>query len=75
MRAYQCHKVVEAGKITDIARGQTSRLFFEDGDYADVTMEWMSRHKPVRGGYFVRYLDGYESYSPKHAFEVGYEPL
>ena len=27
---------------------------------------------PVIGDYFVRYADGYESWSPRKAFEEGY---
>lgn len=32
----------------------------------------MAKHKPVAGGYFVVYEDGYESFSPAKAFEEGY---
>jgi hypothetical protein len=37
-----------------------------------VSGEFMSKHKPVAGGYFVVYEDGYESFSPAQAFEEGY---
>lgn len=38
----------------------------------DVTSEWMEKHSPQVGGYFVVYEDGYTSYSPAKAFVEGY---
>ena len=40
-----------------------------------VTRAFMARHQPEVGGYFVRYEDGYESFSPAAAFESGYTRL
>ncbi len=37
-----------------------------------VSEEWVSKHSPQTGGYYVRYEDGYESFSPAKAFEDGY---
>jgi hypothetical protein len=37
-----------------------------------VPAAWVTRHNPQEGGYFVRYEDGYCSYSPPAAFEDGY---
>ena len=37
-----------------------------------VDNEFMNKHKPVVGGYFVIYEDGYTSFSPAAAFESGY---
>lgn len=37
-----------------------------------VSEEYMNKHEPYVGGYFVRYNDGYESFSPAEAFEGGY---
>lgn len=37
-----------------------------------VSAEYLAKHKPVVGGYFVVYVDGYESFSPATAFEEGY---
>lgn len=34
--------------------------------------EYMQKHQPRAGGYFVVYKDGYESWSPAEAFEEGY---
>ena len=38
----------------------------------DVPAEFVTKHKPQAGGYFVVYDDGYKSYSPAAAFESGY---
>lgn len=47
-----------------------------DGDTpaetVEVSHEWRRKHAPMVGGYFVRYPDGYESFSPAKAFEEGY---
>jgi hypothetical protein len=40
-----------------------------------VTVEYLAKHQPVAGGYYVRYEDGYESFSPAKAFEDGYSLL
>lgn len=37
-----------------------------------VSGDYYAKHKPVVGGYFVLYADGYESFSPAQAFEEGY---
>jgi hypothetical protein len=46
----------------------------EDQRYARfcVTAAWVNQHKPQAGGYWVVYKDGYQSFSPKEAFEDGY---
>jgi hypothetical protein len=78
MQRYQCHKIVEAAKIASII-GATVRLAGDDpadvGEIKSVSKEWLSRFKPKVPndlGYFVRYEDGYESWSPTQAFEAGY---
>jgi hypothetical protein len=37
-----------------------------------VTFEYLRKHKPQVGGYYVVYADGYKSWSPAQAFEEGY---
>lgn len=37
-----------------------------------VNREYLDKHKPQAGGYFVVYADGYRSFSPAKAFEEGY---
>ena len=81
---YQCHKIVEASKIIAInpmpAGGPDNApegehiLIMEVGEHV-ASPEWMERHNPQVGGYFVKYPDGYLSYSPAKAFEEGYMAL
>jgi hypothetical protein len=40
-----------------------------------VDADWMSRHRPEAGGYFVAYEGGYTSFSPKDPFDGGYTLL
>lgn len=77
MPCYICHKQIEALKIAKIeligtpAAGKITPV--EDGyGVFLVTFEYMEKHKPHVGGYFVRYKDGYCSFSPAKAFEEGY---
>ncbi len=85
---YVCHKHVQAFKIETII---LDGLIANDPNYepegggrlysgsepvsADVDVAYMRRCNPEVGGYYVRYEDGYESYSPAKAFEEGYTPL
>jgi hypothetical protein len=86
MKKYKCHKIVEAGKITGFATESiennpdlkfTIEHFVEldDNSRRIVSIDWLNKHKPEVGGYFVRYEDGYESYSPAEAFEKGYKEI
>ncbi len=72
MPRYKCHKEVWALKIKEVRRALT--IVPEDKGYApfDVSLEYISKHNPVAGGYYVVYKDGYISYSPAQAFEDGY---
>lgn len=82
MPRYRCHKEVWALKIKDIEQADTAeslpggswRLVVEDEGYAPVIVahDWVTKHGPQKGGYFVVYDDGYRSYSPAQAFESGY---
>ena len=89
MPKYQRHKQVRALKIKAIARkpnpdptGRSAASSYgatitpsEDGYGAfDVPPEYMNKHQPEVGGYYVVYEDGYKSYSPAAAFESGYSP-
>jgi hypothetical protein len=55
--------LVPGGIITPAERGFGA--FF-------VSKEWMDKHNPQVGGYYVVYKDGYKSFSPAKAFEEGY---
>lgn len=67
---YQSHKQVWGLKIKSID-GQT--ITPEDEGYGsfDVNAEYLEKHKPEAGGYYVVYEGGYKSFSPAAAFESG----
>jgi hypothetical protein len=46
----------------------------EDSRYAPfrVDAQFLKKHTPETGGYYVVYADGYKSFSPAQAFEEGY---
>lgn len=73
LQRYRCHKIVEAAEIVSISG---NRVWMKQSDPIDVSNEWLSRFHPETsdgmGGYFIRYADGYESWSPTQAFEEGY---
>ena len=80
---YECHKKVWALKIKEIVRDGEGENRETDGS-AMITPEeegfvsfkvdhnFMFKHKPEVGGYYVIYEDGYKSFSPAKAFEDGY---
>lgn len=71
---YKCHKVVRAARIDGISLNGELGFEVEPGVLAFLQMsrEWLDKHNPAVGGYFVVYEDGYMSYSPAKAFEEGY---
>lgn len=76
MPRYQSHKTVWALKIKEVnlvAQGSHT-LIPEDRGYApiEVSDEYVKKHSPEAGGYYVVYKDGYKSFSPAAAFEEGY---
>ena len=79
---YKCHKEVEAVKIAKIKAyiddddNITGIIIPFDSDIEpiNVKQEYLNKHEPEEGGYYVRYADGYESFSPAEAFEAGYKP-
>jgi hypothetical protein len=76
MPRYKCHKEVYALKIARISYENiaTATIHPAEEGYApfEVDADYLKRHKPVPGGYFVVYSDGYRSFSPSEAFESGY---
>lgn len=82
MPRYRCHKEVWALKIAAIEREPRTNLGAatitptEQG-YTPfrVDAEYMFKHQPQVGGYYVVYKDGYKSFSPADAFEEGYTRL
>ena len=90
MPLYKCHKKVHALKIAQIdhkpnpdTSGNSVQSSYgavitpEDEGYApfDVPPEYVTKHRPEAGGYYVVYADGYKSYSPAKAFEDGYSRI
>ena len=80
---YKCHKEVWALKIKRIDYPRTGaqqdddgkRLIVpENGRYSPILVDhdYMRKHQPKKGGYYVVYADGYKSWSPAEAFEDGY---
>lgn len=86
MPRYRCHKEVLALKIakiwldSDVAakegRETTGGATIEPAEkgYAqfEVDADYVRKHHPKAGGYYVVYADGYKSWSPADAFESGY---
>ncbi len=86
---YKCHKEVAALKIKSIELDEDqAKIENRDSDGSAmitpenesfeafrVDAEYVSKHKPVAGGYFVVYKDEYQSFSPAEAFEEGYTQL
>ena len=89
MPKYQSHKTVHALKIKAIVfdwelAKETNRetdgsatITPEEEGYAPfkVDHQYVHKHKPQVGGYYVVYKDGYKSWSPAEAFEEGYTKL
>ena len=86
MPKYNCHKKVWALKIKSIkldGEGEnretdgSAELTFERSEYEPMqaNAEYMRKHKPESGGYYVVYEDGYSSFSPAQAFESGYTEI
>lgn len=74
---YQSHKKVRAIKVTN-EEPQPSGwdVFTDDGGMTHVSTDFFNRHIPdagtFAGGYLIKYPDGYLSWSPAEAFEMGY---
>lgn len=71
---FKCHKEVGAVKLKDVATmpDGSGQLVTMGVQVFNVSAEYMRKHEPKAGGYYVRYDDGYESFSPAAAFEAGY---
>lgn len=72
MPAYYGTKKIWALRLADVVGGA---LIPDDPNFAPivVTPEWVAKHKPEPGGYYVTYPDGYKSYSPAAPFEEAYQ--
>jgi hypothetical protein len=78
MPRYKCHKEVWALKIVSI-RHEGAAWFITPAEdrYAEfeVEPEFVNKHHPKPGGYYIVYKDGYKSFSPAEAFEEGYSRI
>ena len=76
MKKYQSHKIVEAAKITAIDKTPVGNFLLTlEGEEEQVTVfADEAARKPVFdvGWYYVKYSDGYTSFSPAEQFEEGY---
>lgn len=86
MPKYRSHKEVHALKIkaisfdVDLAKAEgretdgSAMITPEEDGYAPfkVDCDYLRKHQPKVGGYYVVYKDGYKSWSPAQAFEEGY---
>jgi hypothetical protein len=70
---FKCHKKVKAFRIIQIEELNplSGATIMKDcaGHSATVTKDYLEKHKPQIGGYYVLYKDGYESFSPAEVFE------
>jgi hypothetical protein len=75
---YKCHKTVRAAKIIVVGEAPPGVPILEvelpDGRQLPIPVDqnYIDKHKPQLGGYYVVSTDGYESYSPRAPFEAGY---
>lgn len=67
---WKCHKEVDGFQIDRIVGNS---LISADANVFVIASDgYMEKHKPFAGGYFVRYDNGHESFSPAEPFENGY---
>jgi hypothetical protein len=74
LKTYRSHKVVSAGRITEVA---PAGCFVETADpdsgvFLTYDDNMTTRYRPEVGDYWVIYEDGYQAISPRAAFEGGY---
>ncbi len=87
MPKYKCHKVVGALQIKEVRPYSIKQLsgIYEKGFFLDVvepgyepikvSQDFIVKHNPQVGNYYVVYEDGYKSISPAKAFEAGYTKI
>ncbi len=74
LQTYRCIKTVQAGEIIKVLPGG---CYVKEADGATTflrsyTPNMTARYTPVAGDFWVVYEDGYQSISPRAAFEAGY---
>lgn len=72
---YNCHKQVQAikiGFVETLHDGGAKIIPCGIHESFTVDAEYVRKHVPEAGGYYVVYEGGYKSFSPAQAFEEGY---
>lgn len=82
MKKYVSHKTVSAAKISavELHHDGSARIATDDGRIILSDVGYRRKFQPADGkqqndgdlGYYIRYEDGYESWSPSLQFESGY---
>ena len=81
---WQSHKKVWADKVVGVTwKGSVATWHLKRGGLIEVSSQLLMRVPDTQvpngingvGGYYVRYEDGFESWSPAKAFEEGYKLL
>ena len=75
MPQYQCHKKVWALKIAGLVEVEGVMMMTPAEKHfapSALSADYVAKHRPHVGGYYVVYEDGYKSFSPAKAFEDGY---
>lgn len=76
---YQSHKKVQAVLIGAIQTNDdgSAMIVPQETEFNPFPVDkaYVDKHQPQVGGYFVKYDDGYQSWSPAAAFEAGYTRL
>lgn len=86
MPKYRCHKEVWALHIESVrldteeaskeGRETDGSAMLTPSEYPfapfKVSADYVRKHNPQAGGYYVQYADGYQSFSPAKAFQDGY---
>jgi len=81
MRKYRSHKIVEAAPVRQLDPSNMPPMWIDVGggggevERIQVPLSFSARGVSMPGDYLVRYEDGYLSWSPKKAFEEGYDPI
>lgn len=69
---YQSIKIVEAARISAINGDVLTLSVCKTSVEIQVDQAYLAKHTPEPGGFYVRYENGYESFSPADIFENGY---
>ena len=65
-------EIVDAAKIEGISVAHYSVLIYLPGESIRMPHEWMEKHNPLIGGYYIRQISGYEYYLPADVFHRNY---